>query len=156
MSQMCGYQGYGVTFLFLVGLLLAVWLAFAKSWRRNFDIRCIEMDEIISGGTQGRRSLNLRSGVRTTGSIRNLVDTEPVVIVGDDARAYPLRVLMWHEIVNDKVGSIPVPVTFCPLCNAVFIFDRRPDDMVLDFSTTGRLRNSDLVIYDRQTECWRQ
>ena len=87
-------------------------------------------------------------------AINNLVDTEPVVsvIVGDDARAYPLRVLMWHEIVNDTVGGVPVSVTFCPLCNAAVVFDRRLDDLVLDFGTTGRLRNSDLVMYDRQTE----
>ena len=87
-------------------------------------------------------------------AINNLVDTEPVVsvIVGDDARAYPLRVLMWYEIVNDTVGGVPVSVTFCPLCNAAVVFDRRLDDLVLDFGTTGRLRNSDLVMYDRQTE----
>jgi hypothetical protein len=63
---------------------------------------------------------------------------------------------MWHEIVNDVVGETPVTVTFCPLCNTALAFHRRFDDSVLDFGTTGRLRNSDLVMYDRQTETWWQ
>ena len=71
-------------------------------------------------------------------------------------RAYPLQILMWHEIVNDIVGDVPITVTFCPLCNTVVVFDRRVGNKVLDFGTTGKLRNSDLVMYDRQTETWWQ
>lgn len=75
----------------------------------------------------------------------------------DDARAYPLAILIWHEIVNDEVGGMPVALTFCPLCNATIAFDRTlPDGTVLDFGTTGNLRNSDLVMYDRQTYSWWQ
>ncbi|MGH2602162.1 MAG: DUF3179 domain-containing protein, partial [Dehalococcoidia bacterium] len=73
-----------------------------------------------------------------------------------DARAYPLAILIWHEIVNDTVGGLPVTVTFCPLCNTAIVFDRRLDGQVLDFGTTGNLRHSDLVMYDRQTESWWQ
>ena len=50
----------------------------------------------------------------------------------------------------------PISVTFCPLCNASIVFDRRHNDQVLDFGTTGKLRNSDLIMYDRQTESWWQ
>ncbi len=84
--------------------------------------------------------------------------TEPVVsfVRGGDARAYPLRILIWHEIVNDVVGGLPVSVTYCPLCNSAVVFDRRIDGRALDFGTTGKLRNSDLVMYDRQTESWWQ
>lgn len=71
-------------------------------------------------------------------------------------KAYPVQVLMWHEIDNDTIGGVPVTFTFCPLCNAVIVFDRRLDGQVLDFGTTGKLRNSDLVMYDRQTENWWQ
>ncbi|MGB0684270.1 MAG: DUF3179 domain-containing protein [Magnetovibrionaceae bacterium] len=87
-----------------------------------------------------------------------LSDDEPVVAfsLNGDARAYPLRVLMWHEIVNDTVGGVPVTVTYCPLCNSAIVFDRRHKGAVLDFGTTGKLRNSDLVMYDRQTESWWQ
>jgi hypothetical protein len=74
-----------------------------------------------------------------------------------DARAYPLAILIWHEIVNDDVGGMPVSLTFCPLCNATIAFNRTlPDGTVLDFGTTGNLRNSDLVMYDRQTFSWWQ
>ena len=88
----------------------------------------------------------------------HLADTEPVIGVGinGDFRAYPLQVLMRHEIVNDTVGGVPVAVTYCPLCNAAIVFDRRLAGRVLDFGTTGKLRHSDLVMYDRQTESWWQ
>ena len=83
---------------------------------------------------------------------------EPVVAleIDGDARAYPLAILIWHEIVNDEVGGVPVTVTYCPLCNTAITFDRRVGDQVLDFGTSGMLRNSDLVMWDRQTETWWQ
>ena len=84
--------------------------------------------------------------------------TEPVIglAIGSDARAYPIRILMWHEIVNDVVGGVPVTVTYCPLCNAAIVFDARIDGIPHTFGTTGKLRNSDLVMYDRRTESWWQ
>lgn len=83
---------------------------------------------------------------------------EPVAVItlGDEVRAYPLQILIWHEIVNDVVAGEPIVVTFCPLCNTTLAFDRTVDGRVLDFGTTGRLRYSDLVMYDRQTESWWQ
>jgi hypothetical protein len=87
-----------------------------------------------------------------------LGDRSPVISlqVGGEARAYPLAVLMWHEIVNDTIGGVPVVVTFCPLCNTALVFEREFDGVVHDFGTTGNLRYSDLVMYDRQTESWWQ
>ncbi len=87
-----------------------------------------------------------------------LPDREPVIglRIGDDVRAYPLRILIRHEIVNDVVGGVPVVVTFCPLCNTSVVFERTVDGRVLEFGVTGKLRNSDLVMYDRQTESWWQ
>ncbi len=84
---------------------------------------------------------------------------EPVVavIVDGDARAYPLAILMWHEIVNDRIGDLPVTVTFCPLCNTGITFERVIDGRTLTFGTSGMLRRSDLVMWDRQTESfWQQ
>jgi hypothetical protein len=83
---------------------------------------------------------------------------EPVVRfeLDGEAKAYPLQILMWHEIVNDSVGGVPVTITFCPLCNTAIAFERTVDDQVLDFGTTGRLRFSNLIMYDRQTESWWQ
>ena len=74
--------------------------------------------------------------------------------INGKARAYPLRILMRHEIVNDELGGVPISVLFCPPCNAAMVFDRRVDNKVLDFGTTGKLRNSDLVMWDRRMESW--
>ena len=71
---------------------------------------------------------------------------------GGEARAYPLRIMIWHELVNDVVGGVPVTVSYCPLCNSAVAYDRRLGPHVLDFGTSGRLLNSSLVMYDRQTE----
>lgn len=83
-----------------------------------------------------------------------LADNEPVLAldVGGDARAYPVQVLIWHEIVNDTVGGRPMAVTYCPLCNSAIAYDRTLGDRVLTFGTSGLLWNSALVMYDRQTE----
>jgi hypothetical protein len=80
-------------------------------------------------------------------------DQEPVLAlsIGGDARAYPVQVLIWHEIVNDTVGGIPVAVTYCPLCNSAIAYGRQVGQRVLSFGTSGKLYNSDLVMYDRQT-----
>ncbi len=79
---------------------------------------------------------------------------EPVVVVdiNGDARAYPIQIMIWHEIVNDEVGGVPVTVTYCPLCNSAIAYDRRFGDRVLDFGTSGSLYQSAMVMYDRETE----
>lgn len=90
---------------------------------------------------------------------RGLGAREPVVTVafeGQAPRAYPIRYLMWHEIVNDTVGDVPIAVTFCPLCNSAMTFDRRVRGQVLNFGVSGKLRYSDMVMFDRQTESWWQ
>ncbi len=126
--------------------------------RTDFSKTSVDFGEIMSGGVpkDGIPSIDDPAFV-DIGEV-DLPDREPVIGlgIGDDIRAYPLRVLMWHEIVNDVVGGVPVAVTFCPLCNTAVVFDRRLDGQVLEFGTTGKLRNSDLVMYDRQTESWWQ
>lgn len=83
-----------------------------------------------------------------------LDDREPVLAleIDGEARAYPVQILVWHEIVNDAVGGVPVTVSYCPLCNSALAFDRRLGDRVLDFGVSGLLLDSDLVMFDRQTE----
>ena len=90
---------------------------------------------------------------------RRLKPREPVItleIEGAAPRAYPLRYLTWHEIVNDVVGGVPVAVTYCPLCNLAVTFDRRTQAGVLSFGVSGKLRYSDMVMYDRETQSWWQ
>jgi hypothetical protein len=125
----------------------------------DFTKKSIEWGEILSGGPP-KDGIPAIDNPRTVllSKVDNLADTEPVIglIINGKARAYPLRILTWHEIVNDALGGVPVTVTYCPLCNSSIVFDRRLDGKILDFGTTGKLRNSDLVMYDRQTESWWQ
>ena len=124
----------------------------------DFTTASVDLDDIFSGGPPKDGIPSIDNPEFVPVAEADLPDIEPVIgfRVGDDFRAYPLRILMWHEIVNDVVGGVPVAVTFCPLCNAAMVFDRRVDGQVLEFGTTGKLRYSDLVMYDRQTESWWQ
>lgn len=75
----------------------------------------------------------------------------------DAHRAYPFRILIWHEIVQDVVGGRPIAVVYCPLCGTAMVFDRRYQDQVLTFGVSGLLYNSDVLMFDRQTRSlWSQ
>lgn len=129
-------------------------------WRTDFTRHSVPLGEIQSGGPprDGIPPVDRPSFEAVAGADSWLTPQEPVIqlAVGSETRAYPLQILIWHEIVNDQVGGVPVAVTFCPLCNTAIAFDRRVDGRVLDFGTTGNLRYSDLVMWDRQTESWWQ
>jgi len=157
-----------LAFLFgLAAMAFAVPVAFAdidqweKDWpRTDFSKNGVDLDEIFSGGIG--KDVIPAIDEPTIGDLEKGRDThdnrEPMirVTVNGKTRGYPLSVLIWHEIVNDELGGVPIAVTYCPLCNTAIVFDRRVDDQVLDFGTTGNLRFSDLVMYDRQTESWWQ
>jgi hypothetical protein len=83
--------------------------------------------------------------------IDKLGETEPIsgVSINGETKVYPLRILMRHETVNNKLGGVPITVTFRPLCSAAMAFDRKVGDKVLDFGTTGKLRNSNLLMWNR-------
>ena len=85
-------------------------------------------------------------------------DFEPVisVAINGDARAYPLQIMLWHEIVNDIIGGEPLLITYCPLCNSGVVFSRRVDQQILTFGNTGRIRNLDMVMFDHGSESWWQ
>ena len=87
---------------------------------------------------------------------------EPVISVevNGRAKAYPLNMLTMHEMSNDTLGGVPILPTYCPLCNASVVFDRRFNhggkNYILEFEVSGMLRKSDMVMFDRQTETWWQ
>ena len=132
-----------------------------KAWpNTDFSRHSVPFAEIASGGV-GRDQIPPIDDpvfVSVAEAERLIAPTEPVIAleVGGERRAYPLAVLIWHEIVNDTIAGRPVAVTYCPLCDAALVFDRRVGGRVLDFGTTGLLRFSDLVMWDRQTESWWQ
>jgi hypothetical protein len=84
-------------------------------------------------------------------------DDEVLVLEGDQPKAYPIRILNFHEIVNDTVDGDPVAVTWCPLCASAVVYDRTVGDEVLTFGVSGKLADDTLVMYDRETESeWKQ
>lgn len=130
-------------------------------WETNFCKHSVSYDEIFSGGPprDGIPPLDSPRFETVNSADAWIDDVEPVIIFDYEgvARAYPLQIMTWHEITNDNVSGTPVAVTFCPLCNTALVF-RRPsiDGEILTFGTSGNLRNSDLVMWDRQTESWWQ
>ena len=146
----------------VAALALAPWLSPARAghekpvpfstaeWKTNFARHSVPLEEIISGGPpkDGIPAIDAPKFDTVAAGDRWLKAREPVVLFqrGREARAYPLQILIWHEIVNDTVAGQPVAITFCPLCNTAIAFDRRLGDRVLDFGTTGKLRFSDLVL----------
>ena len=131
-----------------------------SGWETDFSRHSVPYSEIISGGPppDGIPPIDDPKFVSLEDADRWLTGQEPVIAleIDGDARAYPLQIMIWHEIVNDVVGDVPVTVTFCPLCNSAIVFDRRLDGVTYDFGTSGNLRSSDLVMWDRQTESWWQ
>jgi hypothetical protein len=135
-----------------------------EEWRgefpnTDFSKTIIDLDEIVTDGPT-RDSIPPIHDPQfvAAADADTLGPLEPVisVVIDGDARAYPLRILLWHEIVNDVVGGVPILVSYCPLCNSGIVFDRRLDGELLVFGNTGRIRHYDMVMYDHNTESWWQ
>ncbi len=142
-------------------------LAFAQvppdwqaDWSTDWTKRTISLDELeVNIPRDAIPSIDAPQFVGIADARQWLAAKEPVIVlvIGDEARAYPLQILTWHEIVNDRIGDRYVAVTFCPLCYSAIAFDRTVDGRILDFGVSGMLRHSDLVMFDRQTHTlWQQ
>ena len=129
-------------------------------WLTDFSLHSVPYNEIGPGGPgrDGIPPLDNPNFETTTEADAWLQEPDPVLILelNGDVRAYPLKLLIWHEIVNDVVDGVPVAVTYCPLCNSAVVILRTLDGTVYDFGTTGYLRHFDLIMWDRQTETWWQ
>ena len=148
-----------------IGMVSLAWAAPPSAWleewsRTDFGKSAVSLDEIVSGGPpkDGIPAIDDPRFIPVA-EVVSLSPAEPVLVLaldGQDPRAYPVRYLLWHEIINDQIGDIPVAVTYCPLCNSAMFFDRRLDGEVLSFGVTGKLRHSDMIMYDRNSESWWQ
>jgi hypothetical protein len=122
----------------------------------------VPLDQIVIGGPppDGIPSIDKPKFISIQDANKYLEDSELVLglSINGDVRAYPLQILVWHEIVNDKVGDVPVAVTYCPLCFTNQVFNRTLDNgQILEFGTSGKLYNSNLVMYDRTAKSlWSQ
>ncbi|MHA1158545.1 MAG: DUF3179 domain-containing (seleno)protein [Alphaproteobacteria bacterium] len=127
--------------------------------KTDFSRTEIPFDEIVFDGARRDSIPPIHDPVfAPAAEITDMGDLEPVISVAfaGVARAYPLRMMLWHEIVNDRIGDLPFLVTYCPLCNSGLVFDRRLDERELRFGNTGRIRHFDMVMYDHETESWWQ
>lgn len=120
----------------------------------------VPLDKIVSGGPppDGIPSIDDPKFVSIEEADKFLQDGDQVVglNINGDIRAYPLQILVWHEIVNDNVGGTPVAVTYCPLCFTNQVFNRTVNGQTVEFGTSGKLYNSNLVMYDRTSNSlWR-
>ena len=145
--------------------LLAAPVAAQSGWKwefpkNDFDNPSIDLDEIVYVIPKDNIPAIDDPEMIPVGEKASIGDREPVMTVeleGQTPRAYPVRYLMWHEIANDEVGGVPFSVTYCPLCNSGLVFDRRVGGDLLTFAVSGKLRNSDMVMYDRETHTlWQQ
>jgi hypothetical protein len=129
--------------------------------KTNTAKRTIELRELEKGGPgkDGIPSIEKPVFIEQESAQKWLRPNEPVIslVINNQSRAYPLQILIWHEIVNDTIAGVPVSVTFCPLCYSANVFDRRVNARAYSFGVSGMLRHSDMVMYDRQTESlWQQ
>ena len=131
-----------------------------SGWSTNFSLSLVPLADIRSGGVprDGIQPIDEPKFVGFEEADKWVGGREPVIALEleGDARAYPLQILIYHEIVNDVVGGRPVAVTFCPLCNSSMVFDREVYGAILRFGVSGSLRNSDLIMWDSLTESWWQ
>lgn len=140
---------------------LEVFERVSSEWKTDFEIHSVDFSEFMGGGPQ-------RDGIPAVDdpkfeSIKEAKEwlgfENPVVAleVNGIAKAYPLEILIWHEIINDRIGNTPVSISFCPLCYSSNVFVRIIKGKETTFGTSGLLRNSNLVMYDRLTESiWQQ
>jgi len=118
----------------------------------------VDPDKILSGGPpkDGIPSLDNPKFVFVSEADRWIRDNELVLAIDYKGvkRVYPLQILVWHEIVNDTIAGDPILVSYCPLCGSGIAYRRELDGEAVEFGTTGRLYNSNLVMYDRKTDTW--
>jgi hypothetical protein len=156
-----GSVSYVIIFLFGISLSSYGQSQKLPGWETNTDKAIIELEELKRGGPpkDGIPAIDNPQFVSTDEARSWIAGKEPVIVVQyeDVVRAYPLQVMIWHEIVNDRINGDPLLVTFCPLCYSALVFERTVDGEELEFGVSGFLRHSDLVMFDRKTETlWQQ
>lgn len=126
----------------------------------NTSISDIPLNEVLGGGPRKDGIPSLTNPLYTSiENATNIPDESLGVLVQGDAeeKFYPYTVLVWHEIVNDTIDNVPVSVTFCPLCGSAIAFERTQGDTVHEFGVSGKLWQSNLLMYDKATESlWSQ
>lgn len=143
-------------------ILLSNGIVHAAPVLNGFDLQgaLVPVEEILPGGPP-------RDGIPSIDRPKFAGPKEPAGLKTEDmvlgisqggvAKAYPLRILNWHEVVNDRIGADDIVVTYCPLCGSGMAFRSRAGARTLKFGVSGLLYNSDVLVYDRETNSlWSQ
>lgn len=132
-------------------------------WKTDTTNKTIDLSELILVAPKGLFPIiDFPKFVGKEEGLTSFFEYEPVISVSINgkAKAYPLNLLTFHEMSNDTLAGIPILPTYCPLCNSGIVYDRRlihkGKEILLEFEVSGFLRNSDMVMFDRQTETWWQ
>lgn len=143
---------------FLMGLALAMSIPFLTGF--DMSKHSIPLDEILSGGPpkDGIPAI-LEPKFVSADKADFIRDKDRILglVINGEAKAYPIKILNWHEIVNDTIGGQPVFVSYCPLCGTGMAFDAVLKGKKYTFGVSGRLYKSDVLMYDHQTDSlWSQ
>lgn len=143
-------------------LIILIGLTAATLVKNDFDLTdsLVPADEILSGGPprDGIPAIDRPKFIKA-GEAGHVKSQDRVLGIerGGIIKAYPISIMNWHEIVNDRYGEDAIAVTYCPLCGTGMAFDARVGDRTLNFGVSGLLYNSDVLLYDRQTQSlWSQ
>ncbi|MGJ3239317.1 MAG: DUF3179 domain-containing protein [Anaerolineae bacterium] len=140
-------------------MLWSQWRIVEQYWQTNFNIYSVNPSDVIASGMgRDRRIVPIDrpvfSSVADARERFNVYD--PVIVIDHSGveRAYPLRILAFHEIVNDQIGEIPIAVTYCPLCNSPIVYRREVNGQVLRMGVSGNFYGNNFLMYDDLTESW--
>ncbi|MEN3334421.1 MAG: hypothetical protein V7641_3786 [Blastocatellia bacterium] len=129
-------------------------------WRTNTAKRSINLDDLDSPGMakDGIPAIDRPNYETIKQAGAWLGEREPVITlqINGVSRAYPMQILIWHEVANEVIGGVPVVVTFCSICHSAIVFDRRLDGRTLSFGVSGFVHGANMVLYDRETKSWWQ
>lgn len=118
----------------------------------------VDPQKIIGGGPpkDGIPSIDNPKFVSLEEADQWIEDNEVVlaIIYKGVTRVYPLQIMVWHEIVNDIIAGDPMLITYCPLCGSGIAYERQINGEEVEFGTSGKLYNSNLVMYDRKTDSY--
>jgi hypothetical protein len=131
-------------------------------WKTNTTKRSIQLKDLVTPDVpvakDGIPAIDQPRFISVKEARNWLSDKEPVIAlqVKGVNRAYPLQILVWHEVINERIAGVPVIITYCSICNSAIVFDRRLGRRILTFGISGFVHGSNMVLYDRETESWWQ
>ena len=147
-------------FFALILITTVSYAQFAAWGKTDFSKHTIDVRELRSGGVSKFGFPPITNPkFENVNDVKTFPLKEPVasITIKNISKAYPLRYLLWHEVINDTISNIPIAITYCPLANTVVVYNRKVGNKVLTFAAAGFLRHSNLVMWDHQTESlWQQ